>query len=381
MELSLKTVLKYLTLLGITLPLMAIEHEITIENTNYTISKTPIPGEERTLYNYNRLRLTDTIKEGNWFINIIGDIDNYYGESYIDSFEYQYLRTIKADTPFEIETNAKNYGKGEVFGRLHRFNVGYADEKHHVIFGLQKITMGVGRIWTPTDLFNPRNPLALEPDQIYGNYALSYSYALGDFTELMGVVAKREDHNYKYAGRIKTNVSIGDIALDLYSGDDAEMIAYEIEGNLFDTGIEWRSEGGYYNDKLLDKEFYQMILGADYGFVNGLTVMGEWLHSSKTYSPDEILLHQNSSLSNNRHISSDYLGASAYYDFTLLVNGALSMIYSIDDQSSFISPVVEYSLSDDASIALGAMLYTGDAQSEFGSIVGNTYYLRLKATY
>ena len=381
MELSLKTVLKYITLLGITLPLMAIEHEITIENTNYTISKTPIPGEERTLYNYNRLRLTDTIKEGNWFINIIGDIDNYYGESYIDSFEYQYLRTIKADTPFEIETNAKNYGKGEVFGRLHRFNVGYADEKHHVIFGLQKITMGVGRIWTPTDLFNPRNPLALEPDQIYGNFALSYSYALGDFTELMGVVAKRDDSSYKYAGRIKTNVSIGDIALDLYSGDDAEMIAYEIEGNLFDTGIEWRSEGGYYNDKLLDKEFYQMILGADYGFVNGLTVMGEWLHSSKTYSADEILLNQNSSLSNNRHISSDYLGASAYYDFTLLVNGALSMIYSIDDQSSFISPVVEYSLSDDASIALGAMIYTGDEQSEFGSIEGNTYYLRIKATY
>jgi hypothetical protein len=380
MESSLKTV-KYFTLLCLSVPLLAIEHDITIENTNYTISKTPFGEEDRTLYNYNRLRLTDKIKEGNWFANIIADIDNYYGEEYIESFEYQFLRTVKADTPFEIETNAKNYGNGEVFGRLHRFNVGYADEKHHVVFGLQKITMGVGRIWTPTDLFNPRNPLALEPDQIYGNFALSYAYAFGELSEVMGVVAKRNDHSYKYAGRIKTNVSIGDIALDLYSGDDAEMIAYEIEGNLFDTGIEWRSEGGYYNDKLLNKEFYQTILGADYGFVNGLTVMGEWLHSSKTYSADEILLHQNSSLSNNRHISSDYLGASAYYDFNLLINGAVSMIYSVDDQSSFISPVVEYSLSDDASIALGAMLYTGNDSSEFGSIDGNTYYLRLKATY
>ena len=381
MELSLKTVVKYFTLLCLTVPLIAIEHDITIENTNYTISKTPFPDEERTLYNYNRLRFTDTIKEGNWFGNIIADIDNYYGEEYIESFEYQFLRTIKADTPFDIETNAKDYGNGEVFGRLHRFYVGYADEKHRAVFGLQKITMGVGRIWTPTDLFNPRNPLALEPDQIYGNVAFSYAYAFGELSEIMGVVAKRHDHSYKYAGRIKTNVSIGDIALDLYSGDDAEMVAYEIEGNLFDTGIEWRSEGGYYNDKLLDKEFYQMILGADYGFVNGVTVMGEWLHSSKTYSADEILLLQNSSLSNNRHISSDYLGASAYYDFTLLINGAMSMIYNIEDQSSFISPVVEYSLSDDASIAFGAMIYAGDDQSEFGSIYGNTYYLRIKATY
>jgi len=373
-------IVNYLTLLCLTVPLMAIEHDLTIENTNYTISKKPVAEEERTLYNYNRLRLTDRMKEGNWFASIIADIDNYYGKTYIESFEYQFLRSINADTPFDIETNAKNYGKGEVFGRVHRLYVGYGDAKHNLVLGLQKITMGVGRIWTPTDLFNPRNPLALEPDQIYGNVAFSYTYALGELSQAMGVVAKRADNSYKYAGRIKGNVQIGDIALDLYSSNDAQMIAYEIEGNLFDTGIEWRSEGGYYKDKLLDKEFYQTILGMDYGFVNGLTVMTEWLHSSKTYTADEILAHQESSLSNNRHISSDYVGASAYYDFNLLYSGSLSMIHSPKEQSSFISPLITYSLSDDASIAIGAMLYTGDDTSEFNS-AGNSYYLRLKATY
>ena len=363
-----------------TVPLLAVDHDITIENTNFTLSKVPYPSEDRVLYNYNRLRLTDKIKEGNWFVNIIADIDNYYGEDYIDSFEYQFLRGIKADTPFEIETNPKNYGKGEVFGRIHRFNIGYADEKHNVVFGLQKISMGVGRIWTPTDLFNPRNPLALEPDQIYGAYALSYTYALGELSEVMGVVAKRHDHSYKYAGRIKGNVGFADIALDLLSSNDAQMIAYEIEGNLFDTGIEYRSEGGYFNDKLLDKEFYQGILGLDYGFQNGLTVMTEWLYSSKTYTFDEILIHQESTLSNNRHLSSNYVGASAYYDFNLLINGSIGIIYAPEDQSSYIAPLLEYSISDDASIALGAMLYSGGNGSEFGSL-GNSYYLRVKATF
>jgi len=56
------------------------------------------------------------------------------------------------------------------------------------------------------------------------------------------------------------------------------------------------------------------------------------------------------------------------------------MIYSPEDQGSFIAPVIEYSISDDASIAVGAMLYAGDKESEFGS-VDNSYYLRLKATY
>ena len=379
MELSLK-IAKLVILCCLTVPLMAIEHDISIENTNYTISKVPYTDEDRTLYNYNRLRFSDKIKEGNWFANIIADIDNYYGEDYIDSFEYLFLRSIKADTPFDIQTNAKNYGSGEVFGRMHRFNVGYADEKHNVVFGLQKISMGVGRIWTPTDLFNPRNPLALEPDQVYGAYALSYTYALGELSEVMAVVAKRHDHSYKFAGRVKGNVGFADIALDLLSSNDAQMIAYEIEGNLFDTGIEWRSEGGYFNDKLLDKEFYQAILGLDYGFQNGLTVMTEWLHSSKTYTFGEILIHQESTLSNNRHLSSDYIGASAYYDFNLLINGSLGMIYAPEDQSSYIAPLIEYSISDDASIALGAMLYGGGKKSEFGSL-GNSYYLRVKATF
>ncbi len=362
------------------MPLVAAEHDLSIENTNFSLSKVPYPGDDRVVYNYNRLRLTDKIKEGNWFVTFIGDIDNYYGEDYIDSFEYRYLRSIKADTPFDIQTNAKDYGNGEVFGRIHRFHIGYADDTHNIVFGLQKISMGVGRIWTPTDLFNPRNPLALEPDQIYGAYALSYTYALGELSEVMAVVAKRHDHTYKYAGRVKGNVGFADIAVDLLSSNDAEMIAYEIEGNLFDTGIAWRSEGGYFNDKLLDKEFYQGILGLDYGFINGLTVMTEWLYSSKTYSFDEILTHQESTLSNNRHLSSHYIGASAYYEFDLLVNGSLSMIYTPEDQSSYLSPAIEYSMSDDASIAVGAMLYTGDRKSEFGSLE-NTYYLRLKATY
>ena len=373
-------IVKWIGLLCLTVPLMAVEHDFTIENTNYTISKAPYPDGDRTLYNYNRLRLTDKIKEGNWFAHIIADIDNYYGEDYIESFEYQFLGTINADTPFDIETNSKNYGNGEVFGRLHRFNVGYSDEKHSVVFGLQKVSMGVGRIWTPTDLFNPRNPLALEPDQVYGNYALSYTYALGELSEVMGVVAKRHNDKYKYAGRIKSNFGVVDIALDVLSSDDAQMIAYELEGNLFETGIEWRSEGGYFKDKLLDKEFFQGILGLDYGFQNGLTLVTEWIHSSKTYNFDEILLYQESTLSNNRHLSNDYIGASAYYDFNLLFNGALSMIYSPEDQSSFVSPLIEYSISDDASLALGAMLFNGNGESEFGS-VDNSYYLRFKVTY
>ena len=367
-------------LLIFTIGSWAFENEYTIENTNFTLSLVPYQAEERSFYNYNRLRLDYTLKEENWYINFIGDIDNYYGGKYVQSDEYLFSRTIKADTPFDIETGVYRYDGGELFGRIHRLNIGYNDEKQRLVFGLQKITMGVGRIWTPTDLFNPRNPLALEPDQIYGAYALSYSYALDKTTEMMGVVSQRNDRSYKYAGRIKGNAGFADIALDLLHSNDAQMIGYELEGDLFDTGVEWRSEGGYFKDKILDKAFYQGIFGVDYGFQNGVTAVLEWLHTSETYSALDILDTQNSTLANNRFTSSDYLGSSVSYDFTLMLQGSASMIYNLDDHSLFASPVFIYSLDDETTVSVGALLYVGAEESEFGSM-DHRYYLRLKKTF
>lgn len=377
MEQSLKIVK---ILLIFTIGSWAFENEYSIENTNFTLSLVPYSTDERIFYNYNRLRLDYTLKEENWYVNFIGDIDNYYGKQYVQSDEYLFSRTIKADTPFDIETHTHYYDGGELFGRVHRFNIGYNDEIHRLVFGLQKITMGVGRIWTPTDLFNPRNPLALEPDQIFGAYALSYTYAFDKTTEIMGVVSQRHDKSYKYAGRVKGYVGFADIALDFLHSNDVQMIGYEIEGDLFDTGIEWRSEGGYFKDKVLDKTFYQGILGVDYGFQNGVTAALEWLHTSKTYSALEVSDMQNSTLSGNRFISSDYIGTSLSYDFNLLLQGSVSAIYNLDDNSLFTSPVLVYSLDDETTVSLGALLYTGDNQSEFGSLE-HRYYLRLKKTF
>ena len=377
MEQSLK-IIRILFIL--TIGLRAFENEYSIENTNFTLSLVPYSTDERIFYNYNRLRFDYTLKEENWYINFIGDIDNYYGKQYIQSDEYIFSRTIKADTPFDIETSTLNYDGGELFGRVHRFNIGYNDEIHRLVFGLQKISMGVGRIWTPTDLFNPRNPLALEPDQIYGAYALSYSYSPNKTTELMGVVSQRNDKSYKYAGRLKGYVGFADIALDFLHSNDAQMIGYEIEGDLFDTGIEWRSEGGYFKDKILDKSFFEGIFGVDYGFQNGVTAALEWLHTSQTYLHSEILSTQNSTLANNRFASSDYLGTSLSYDFNLVLQGSASAIYNLDDHSLFVSPVFVYTLDDDTTVSLGALLYMGDSKSEFGSFE-HRYYLRLKKTF
>lgn len=357
----------------------ALEHDITYENSNFTLSRELAETDERILYNFNRFRVADYMTHDNWFVTAIGDVKNYLGHDYINSFEYAYFSSIESDTPFGTETSRHDYGEGEIYAQLYRLYGGYADEKQSIVFGLQKISMGVGRIWNPTDLFNPVNPLALEPDEVYGVFGLSYTYALSDLSEVMGVAAQRKDHSFKYAARLKGYLTFADVAFDFVTADDALMIGYELEGELFSTGIEVRSEGGYFEDKYLDERFFQAIFGMGYGFENSLILTGEWLHSSKTFDLQTVLTRE-SGLRDNLMPSHDYLGLSALYEFDMLLGGSLFGIASMDDRSFYISPVLEYSLSDDMSLSIAAMLYGGSNEGEFGAI-GNTYYLYWEATF
>lgn len=368
-----------LSLLFCALPLLALEHDLTFENTNFLVSYGGVIDQQRYKYDYNRFRISDSITHENWFVSLIGDLQNYLGHDYINSPDYTLRRSFGPDVAFSIETNSYNYYEGEAFLRLHRAYAGYADDIQTLSFGIQKVSMGVGRIWTPTDLFNPKNSLALEPDEVFGVMALSYTHSITDLSNAMVVVSQREDKSAKFAGRLKGYLEVADVALDVVSSDDALMIGYEVEGNFFDTGAEWRCEGGYFRDNILDTEFFQGILGADYGFENGLTTAVEWLYSSETFDYQTVLARE-SGVPDNLALAHNYAGVTASYQFSLVLQGSLIFIESFDDHSCFAGPEVEYSLADDHSLGLGAMLYCGGGESEFG-MVDNAYYLHWKITF
>ncbi|MDD2904760.1 MAG: hypothetical protein PHH41_08885 [Sulfurimonas sp.] len=343
----------------------AIESETTYENSNFTLSAPLNATEERTLYNTNRFRLTSNFREGNWFATVIGDLKNTIGYDTLNSSSYKALRNQRADTPFYTKTDAADYTEGELFGELYRFYAGYADQKNRLSIGLQKVSMGVGRIWNPTDLFNPKNPLALEPDEVYGVFALSYTYSPSDLSQITAVAAQRADNSIKYAGRAKGYFGFADAAIDVVSGDDASMIGYELEGELFQSGIELRSEGGWFEDKVLKETFFQGLIGADYAFENSFTLAGEWLHSSKTFAK-ELRSYLSSGTPQNLVSSHDYVGFSGGYEFNALLNGSLTSIINMEDKSYFLSPSIHYSLADDIALGLGSMFYIGKSGSEFG---------------
>ncbi len=368
--------------------LSAFENELRLENSNFTISQASLPQiiptsqNDRYLYNYDRLRIYDTIRDEKYFVTAILDLVNYAGSSYTSSTDFQYLEQIEPDIPFDTRTSFQHYGDDSViYAKIYRLYTGYADEKNSLIFGIQKISMGVGHIWTPTDLYNPKNSLALEPDEVPGVMALNYSYSPSSVSTFKAVVSMKKNKKLKYALGYKTFLGFADVGINMIYSVDVQMYGYEIEGDFFDTGAQWRSEGGYYKSKSLDSSFYQAIIGFDYAFKNGVNWTMEGYYSSKTFSYLEQITSWDNDMVNNMVQSHRYLGTSLSYDFNLVLSGSLLMIGSLDKyESAFIVPTLTYTINDNHKVSLGGMLTAGTNKSEFG-MSGNTYYLNWKWSF
>ena len=159
------------------------------------------------------------------------------------------------------------------------------------------------------------------------------------------------------------------------------MIGYEIESNLFDTGVEVRSEGSYMQSSIENKKFFQGIIGADYGFVNGITLTLETLYSSKEFSQSQRVLNVDSEIAQNLVGSKLYSALSLSYGFNIFLDGSLLYIESFNDENSrFVSPSLLYTFNDYNSFTLGAMIYGGAKDSEFGSLE-DSYYFRWNLSF
>ena len=367
--------------------------EHTVTNTNFTISQPAVDPRDDTqyLYNYNRTRIRSDYTQGDYFMTFIGDGVNYLGHEYLISSSFAYLSSQDADTPFKTQSRAYDYYEGQLNFKLYRLYGGYEDGDNRVAVGLQNITMGVGRFWNPTNLFNPRNPYALEPDEVFGVAAVSYVRHINATTDLRVVVSQRADRSLKYAATLKGLLDYGDAALDVIYSDDTVMFGYELEANLAETGIELRSEGAYIVNSAVaggvssaeaeESAFFQGIVGADYGFENGATLIIEALYSSETFSYEQLLANLGSEILPNMVLSNFYAAMSMSYTLNLFLDGSVSYIESFNEEHSrFISPLLSYTIDDYNTMSIGALIQSGSNSSEFG-MFDNSYYLRYELSF
>ncbi|MDT8334371.1 MAG: hypothetical protein RQ753_01610 [Desulfurivibrionaceae bacterium] len=227
---------------------------------------------------------------------------------------------------------------------IHRGYLQYRGATHLWTIGRQRVPLGVGRVWNPIDLFDPIDFQAREPNERRGIEAVHYEYAVARLANLDLTAA-----HGKMAARLKGYLEVADLALVAVWDDDLDrdIIGWELQGEIGRTGIEVRSEGGSFHDQLADRRHTELIVGAEYGLANSLTILGEY-----KYNDDSQL---------------DYGALQLSYQFSMLWSGQVLAVLNLDDHGSFISPVVSYSAADDMTVSGGALIYHGGEEDEFGA--------------
>lgn len=234
---------------------------------------------------------------------------------------------------------------------IYRGYVEYQGEKVNVKAGKQRMPFGVGRIWNPTDIFNPIDITSPEPQEREGTDSILLEYTPTALSSFDAVLADQRS-----AYRFKTYYKEFDIGALFITDDENDILVlgWEFEGQLLRSGIDIRSEGGYFNRKEDDESYVNFILGAEYGFPYGISLLIEYNYDDFT------------------HI--DQFASRIFAQLTPLLHGSVLAIFSLDDHSRLFSTGLEYSLSDEMNLHCGVFIYTGDKGELFSS--ENLLFLR-----
>lgn len=259
-------------------------------------------------------------------------------------------------------SDANNLKVSHYFDRLY-FRQGFTNG--NIIIGRQRIAWGVGRVWSPIDLFNPINPANYSKIEKDGADAVSLTYSLGNFTDINLVYNPQDKIQSSNAGfRFRTNFDEYDVAFVGGHFDNRFVLGGDFAGNFFDAGI--RGEGIISMDKYdLGNNYVRLIFGMDNQFTSKLYAMFEYQYNGEG-APDKNSYNLLSLLNGTViNLSRNYLFLSASYQLTALLTATLAENMNLNDGSGFTTVSGAYSLSDNATLTLGALISYGSKFSEY----------------
>ena len=291
-------------------------------------------------------------------------------------------------------------GNQQWFLDLDEAYVDYYGKDLDIRFGRQRISWGTAMQINPTSVTNPMditNPLG---DKL-PVYALNLDYYLNDMFKVTGVyvpffkpaleaipgnpligIIKPETslENGEYAMKLSA-MGLGgvDLSLSYFTGKedlptpvmepgtspyaiyrDVQIIGADFASTLGQVGV-W-AEGALSIPKD-GQTYYQGVVGADYGFENGLIVMGQYVHQNRNDQTTNLLI----------------LGANQSLG---LYEWRLGVVCNLGVQSFMFNPEVSYSLADATTLIVGAR-YFGNKNGPVGMLPQeqNQFYAQVKVSF
>ncbi len=300
---------------------------------------------------------------------------------------------------------------------LDRFNSKLALSWADVILGRQAITLGKAYFWNPLDIFLPFDPRQFDRDYKAGVDGLRVDIPLGSFTgiNLFAVAGRELDSSGEFIDDGALNASWYGSALlarafTTWEGWDLALQGgkiyggYQLGGGLVgEIGpLETRGEAAYFwaldSEPLpedlegdLVEDSFTAVVGFGHRFENTLTVEIEYFYNgagdSDNLNASLVRFRTGSTL----QLSENIMGFLVSYEFLPIITGQLTALYSLDDPSSQIQPILTWSPSDNTELLMGASINFGQRpktdssgevklRSEFGTFP-DFYFMQFKVYF
>ncbi len=308
--------------------------------------------------------------------------------NYIQLMQYQYpdyIKTMDRDPGYLDLTwvidDAKSY---VLLAGLDRLNLKYSFKKWELNLGRQRINWGVNFIWTPNDIFNSFSYFDFDYEERPGCDALQMEYYTGMASSVQLAASLNNDRRLTAAAMYRFNrweydfqVMAGQMVEDLVIGGGWSG---DISGGGFRGEFTYFRSAANFSDTT-----GQLVatIDGDYTLKNGL-----YFHASALYNSagttgkaggNTMLDLRNISVKDFTKARYSLFGEIAY-PVTPLVRADLSGIFNPCDDSFYIGPSVDISLTDNLYLLLIAQLFYGAEGTEYGDY-GKLWYLRLKWSF
>jgi len=247
-----------------------------------------LPGEEDTAEDFTRARL---MLEGNsgahlsWTVHyehsaVIDQVSELTGGLFAGSLSTGRERFTLLPLDWTIKETGSLFWQHE----LDRLNFRLSFPSADIVVGRQAISWGVGRFWTPSDIFVAFSPVEIDREFKTGVDAVTAKIPLGPSWQLETVYAASGD-NFRYhssGARLQTNVRNFDLGIM-----GAKSWTDFVTGSFFDGEIKGAGIRGEFTfthntmtpNTLETRTFFRAVSGVDYRFANGIYSLLEYYYN------------------------------------------------------------------------------------------------------
>lgn len=324
-----------------------------------------LAGEDYTLsLNRARLELKGEVTAG-VALDLQYDHELLFG-SYLDTAMFRATKDVPPPQYWRLEANTLE--RGDVYGRhrLYRAAVTLSKGMVDLKVGRQRIAWGTGRFWSPLDILNPVNPLAIEREQRLGVDAILLEVKTGPLSRLSFVHAPAPDRGpasqavqwHGNAGGVDGSVVVGRLS-------GLEVVGVDLASQLGQAGL--RAEVARLKDPQA-QHFARAMVGLDYAYANGLTVSTE-LYYNQAGNRDPAAYDLASWLAGHiTSLATRYVGLYASYEITPLLKWTNYAAINVDDHSRGIDSRLVWSWRPSVELTVGLQRFAGTARSEYGRV-------------